>query len=237
MHQPLTSAQRTLVQDHIDFSDRIATQMLSTLPRHCDRNDICAAGHLGLMDAATRFDPSEGTPFAAFAARRIRGAVIDSLRAQDWRTRATQDQHRSLTGAEDALRARGASTDTRAVAAELGVTVERVQEISASRARRYTDSIDVVIDLGQDVAAPEGHADPAVIVEAGTTEEILRSCIGTLPAPERHVIEQVYFGERLKQDVAADMGVTPGRVSQLLGSAHTRLRRAYEARTRDPISV
>lgn len=79
-----------LIEDNLELVNHIVFQVAVHFPRHVDRDDLARAGALGLVEAAQRFDESKGVPFQRFAAQRIRGSIIDAVRAADWAPRSVR---------------------------------------------------------------------------------------------------------------------------------------------------
>jgi len=73
-----------LIEQHLPLVNHVVLQVAVHFPRYVDRQELARAGALGLVEAARRFDESRGVPFDRFAARRIRGAILDCVRASDW---------------------------------------------------------------------------------------------------------------------------------------------------------
>ena len=101
----VTRAERpaALVEEHLPLVQHVVLQVAGHFPRHVDRQELARAGALGLVEAAQRFDPSAGVPFDRFAARRIRGAILDAVRAVDWAPRSVRALGRALEAAEQDL--------------------------------------------------------------------------------------------------------------------------------------
>lgn len=93
----------TLVEEHLELVDHVVFQVAVRLPNHVDRSELARAGALGLVEAARRYDPSRGVPFGSFATRRIRGAIIDAVRASDWAPRSVRELARRLDRVEQRL--------------------------------------------------------------------------------------------------------------------------------------
>src|SRR5512138_2106537 len=101
MEQPqrLESANRErdeLIVTHLSHAKRIVRKIASKLPPHLDRDDLMSAAVIGLIMAANRFDPSRGVQFLSFAEQRIRGTILDELRAQDLLTRSLRERFKLL---------------------------------------------------------------------------------------------------------------------------------------------
>ncbi len=92
-----------LIEQHLPLVKHIVFQVAVHFPRHVDRDELARAGALGLVEAARRFDESRGVPFDRFAAQRIRGAILDAVRAADWAPRSVRTLARRLEGVEQRL--------------------------------------------------------------------------------------------------------------------------------------
>jgi RNA polymerase sigma factor for flagellar operon FliA len=93
-----------LVMSHVDLVRAMATRLSRRLPPQVETAELVSVGVMGLIDAATRFQPSLGVPFDAFARRRIHGAMLDALRRLDWVPRAVRERRRAIDGAIGRLR-------------------------------------------------------------------------------------------------------------------------------------
>src|SRR3954454_22721134 len=92
-----------LIEQHLPLVNHVVLQVAVRFPRYVDRQELARAGGLGLVEAAGRFDESRGVPFDRFAARRIRGAILDSVRAADWAPRSVRTFGRKLEQIEQEL--------------------------------------------------------------------------------------------------------------------------------------
>src|SRR3954465_15279277 len=94
-----------LIELHLPLVKHIVFQVAVHFPRHVDRDELARAGALGLVEAARRYDESRGVPFDRFAAQRIRGAILDAVRAADWAPRSVRNLARKLEQVEQRLAA------------------------------------------------------------------------------------------------------------------------------------
>src|SRR4029453_14099318 len=85
-----------MIEEHLPLVKHIVFQVAVHFPRHVDREELARAGALGLVEAARRYDGSRGVPFQRFAAQRIRGAILDAVRAADWAPRSVRTLARTL---------------------------------------------------------------------------------------------------------------------------------------------
>lgn len=228
------------IEQYLPLVEQVVVQTATHFPRHVDRGELVRAGVLGLVEAAHRFDGDRGVPFERFAATRIRGAVLDAVRAADWAPRSVRAMSRRVDSTEQSLANSLSRTPTTVELADaLGSTVE---EIKSFRDRVFRS---VVLALDQKVS---GDADDMTLVDSlhdrttlEPSEELesrelrayLRDAVDLLP--ERHRIVVVgYFLENLSSEYLAKfLGVTESRVSQLRSEALVMLKEGIEAQFDD----
>src|SRR3954449_12377604 len=92
-----------LIEEHLPLVNHVVLQVAVHFPRYVDRQELARAGALGLVEAARRYDESRGVPFDRFAAQRIRGAILDAVRAADWAPRSVRTLARKLESVEQRL--------------------------------------------------------------------------------------------------------------------------------------
>jgi RNA polymerase sigma factor FliA len=214
-----------LVRTHLPLVGHLVREMLGRLPAHVSREDLVSAGMAALATAAKSFDPERGTPFGSFASARIRGALLDELRGLDWASRSVRSRARRVEAAEQQLTAALGRTPTAAELAEaLGVAVDEIKSVDEDVQRA------VVLSLQ---GFPAGSAEDLVRERAAGPEELilhrerigyLRNAIDALPARLRRVVVAYFFEERPMAEIAAELGVTESRVSQLRTEALVLLR-------------
>ena len=213
-----------LAEAHLPLVDHVVNQVASRFPRHVDRDELRGAGAAGLVDAAHRYDPATGVPFARYAAIRIRGAIIDATRSRDWATRRLRRDLRSIEEAtstlEDRLHRR---PDDEEVAAEMGVTIDVVRERRASALTSTLLTLDRPASNDRGDASPlsdrivevDGAWLPESSLESSELIGTLRTAMEHLPELPQRVLVEHQFEGRLLRDIAADLGVTEARISQL----------------------
>ncbi|GAA0810078.1 sigma-70 family RNA polymerase sigma factor [Spirilliplanes yamanashiensis] len=218
---PLSAAeQEQLITAHIPLVGHIVRDMLTRVPNHVHRDDLTSGGLTALVTAARSFDPERGIPFHRFATTRIRGALLDELRALDWASRSVRSRARQAdTAREQLMNTLGRTPTPAELAAALGTTADDLHNTSNDVQRA------VVLSL-QGFAA--GTAEDMVTERTPGPEETLlrREQIGylhhaieALPERLRKVVAEYYLDERPMTEIAAELGVTESRVSQLRSEA------------------
>lgn len=214
-----------LVTEHLPLVGHLVRELMHRLPTHVNRDDLVSAGTVALVLSARSFDPARGVPFARFAAIRIRGALTDELRTMDWASRAVRSRAREVEAVRATLAARlGRTPERHEVAAEMGV---RVEDLDASDADVHRASVLSLQSLTSDENAdllPTVNDGPEGLLIRREQLGMLKDAIAELPDRLRMVVQEYFFAQRKMADIAAQLGVTESRVSQLRSEALVMLR-------------
>lgn len=221
----------TLVREHLPIVGYEVRALSTRLPSHVAVDDLTSAGMFALAAAAASFDPERGVPFGRYAATRIKGALLDELRSMDWASRSVRSKAREQDATRDALAARlQRDPEDREVAAALGIGVEEVREVSRQVHQSVVVRLDAVADSGAaDAMLPRAERTPEDVVVDTERDAYLTAAVESLPERHRAVVRAVFFEDRLLKDVAAELGVTESRASQLRTEALTMLRDGLNA--------
>jgi len=240
---PLTRSERdALIESNLVLVNHVLYQIASHFPRHADRDELAQAATLGLVEAAHRFDPSRGVPFERWAVVRIRGAILDSVRSLDFAPRSLRAASRQLEEARAALTVELARTPTDAeTARRLGMSTAELCELTGRVHRALVLSLDAPSGSDDDgdnlcIADVVTNDDPAVCESLESRELLayLGDAVGLLPERLRAVIVGYFIDGRSSADLAAELGVTESRVSQLRSEALAMLRTGIEAQYGQP---
>lgn len=231
-----------LVESHLYLVQHIVNELAARFPRHTDRSELWSAGAAGLVEASRRYDPDIGVPFGSFARLRIRGAIIDSTRSRDWAPRRLRREQRAVDDAASAFTAeRGRTPATAELADALQVSVEEVERRQAAVTRSTLLHLDLRIgdedgetSLASTVRDPSDAADPEASLEQRELVGTLATAVRFLPDIQREVVERAFFDGELLRDIAASLGVTEARVSQIRTEALTAMK-AYFATAFDGV--
>ena len=198
----------------------------SRLPSHVYTDDLVSAGMAALAMAARSFDASLGVPFGRYAVRRIRGALLDELRSADWATRSLRSKVRRRDAVHDGLAARLGRRPTDAqVAAEMGVSVAELERLDADLHSSVVLRLDVITDsVGADAVLPSTSQTPEATLVARERQAYLRDAIEALPGRLQVVVRGCFFDDRPMRELAAELGVTESRISQMRAEALKLLR-------------
>ena len=202
------------------------------LPRNVEQSDLVSYGMFGLIDAIDKFEPARGIKFETYAVNRIKGAILDELRALDWvprsvRARAREIQ-RSLSELEHQLH-RSASDEE--LADHMGLSVNTLQDQLGEIATLGFVALDELVEPGERGSAAMGDmvADPRAVDPGGSFEQqesrfVLIDAINRLAEGERLVITLYYFEGLTLAEIGAVLGVTESRICQIHTKAVLSLR-------------
>ena len=211
----------------------VAGRLGSGLPAHVDEGDLVSYGLLGLIGAIERYDPERDIKFETYAIARIKGAIIDELRALDWVPRSVRSRAREIERAIAELEARlGHAPTDEEIAGKIGISVEELEESLTDISRSSIAALDELwsvsgegdqISLLDTIEDPSG-ARPADALDETELKEIVADAISRLPEREKLVITLYYYEELTLREIGEVLGVTESRVSQLHTKAILRLK-------------
>ncbi len=216
----------------------VAARVAVGLPQHVDGADLVSYGIIGLIDAIDRFDPVRQVKFETYAIPRIRGAIIDELRAIDWVPRSVRSKARAVEQAYSSLEATllRTPTDTE-VAGEMGISEGDLQEILRKISFVGVAALDEVFMVGGDRTErttlgdtiPDATAGPGAIFEDKENKELLAQAITQLGERERTVLTLYYYESLTLAEIGDILGVTESRICQI----HTKAVLQLKARLGD----
>jgi RNA polymerase sigma factor FliA len=218
----------------------VAARVAVGLPQHVDGADLASYGVIGLIDAIDRYDPVRQVKFETYAIPRIRGAIIDELRAIDWVPRSVRAKARSVEQAYASLEATLLRTPTDAeVAAELDISEQDLQDILRQISFVGVAALDEVFLVGGDRSErttlgdtiPDAAAGPVAMFEDKESKEILSQAIMQLGDRERTVLSLYYYEGLTLAEIGEILGVTESRVCQIHTKAVLQLRARLSDRT------
>jgi len=220
-----------LIRDHMPLVDIIVQRMIPQVPSFMSRDDMTSAAMEGLIDAANRYDPSQGTKFKTFAEYRIRGAIFDEMRKLDWFSRSLREKQNQLTQTMLRMeRQLGRSPDEEEMAEAMDMSLEEYQALLTRVSHLGCVSLHETLDHTEQgrnfLDSLEAHEGPTPLdqIEAREMTEIIAGLLEQLSEKERLVIALYYYEELTQKEIAEIIGVTEGRVSQLHSQALLKLR-------------
>jgi RNA polymerase sigma factor for flagellar operon FliA len=208
---------------------RMAHHLAARLPSSVQIDDIIQAGMIGLMDAAARFEEAQGNQFETYATQRIRGAMLDELRQNDWLPRSTRKSLRRIESAMHKLEQRlGRAPSEIELAKELGVPLGEYQSM-LQEARGY--ELLHLEDFGRDDDddylernLPDDRENPFERYKDARFRAALIEAIEHLPEREKLLMGLYYEQELNFKEIAAVLEVSESRICQLHSQAVARLR-------------
>lgn len=226
-----------MIEANLPLVKHIVLQVAVHFPRHVEREELARAGALGLVEAARRYDESRGVPFDRFAAQRIRGAILDAVRAADWAPRSVRTLARKLEATEQRLASKlGRVPSIEEMAEELSMATNELNRLrdrmfrSVVLALEHEVSDDVDDDLTLvDVLVDHTAVEPSEELETRELHAYLRDAIALLPERQRLVIIGYFLEGRTSQDLARFLDVTESRISQIRSEAIQMLKDGIEA--------
>lgn len=227
---------RELIETNLPLVRHVVYQVAVHFPRHVDREELATAGALGLVEAARRFDPARGVPFDRYAARRIRGAILDAVRAADWAPRSVRNSARRLESTEQRLASQLGRTPTQdEIAQALGLTRKELNRLRDRLFRSVVLALEYEVDDAEEdltlmeMLQDEDSVEPSEELEHRELLAYMRDAVELLPERHRTVIAGYFLHGRKSQALADELGVTESRISQLRSEALIMLRDGIQA--------
>jgi RNA polymerase sigma factor for flagellar operon FliA len=216
-----------LLHCHAPLVSRIAHHLKGRLPESVELDDLIQAGMIGLLEAARNFESGHGAGFATFAGIRIRGAMLDEVRRNDWTPRSVYRKARELSQAIRTIEARkGCEAQPAEIAAELGVSLGEyyrlLQDVRSARVLSVEElGFEDESGLEQLPSVTEGGSEALQRMEL---REELTEAIASLPEREGMVLSLYYDEELNLREIGEVLSVSESRVCQLHSQAVGRLR-------------
>lgn len=222
-----------LIIEYLPLVKFIANRIASRLPSHIEVEDLINAGIIGLIDALKKFDASLKIKFKTYAEFRIKGSILDELRALDWVPRSTRQKASRLERAYSDLEQRlGRSASDAEMIAYLDIEHKEFKDLLREAKGVALISLDELRTDGDEnfernlleyLADPD-HLTPSENLNLDQIYRIVASTIDQLPEKERLVISLYYYEELTMKEIGEIMGITESRVSQIHTKAILRLR-------------
>lgn len=226
-----------LVQSHLRMVEQVVSALSSNWPRHLDRGELVSAGRLGLVQAAQKWDSSRDVDFASFARPRVRGAILDLLRGNDWAPRRVRAEERQLDAAAERLTAElGRAPTLEELADATDVEADRLRRVRAESHLSTVLSLDAPMGGGGDdeeatfaelLMAPRHPAERRL--EDVELRNLLADALQLLDDRSRRVIVGYFLEAATSEQLAAELGVSVSRISQIRTGTLATLNEVLEA--------
>jgi len=235
--RPLTPQQCELVEKHYPQVRTVVSQMRHSLPSCADLDELHSVGLTGLIAAVRRFNVSQTKTFEAYAAMRIRGAILDELRRLDWMPRSARHRARELRKTVDNLEQNLGRTPTSEETREqlglnridfdkLQLRVQPIRFLPLDKPVERDNGNGLMLSLHESIAdenTPPTHAN----MEHEETLHALSRTLTLLPDRHRQVLLLYYFHNRKLSEIAEAFKVTEARICQIHGQALQLLRQRW----------
>jgi RNA polymerase sigma factor for flagellar operon FliA len=212
----------------------VAGRLGSGLPAHVDEGDLVSYGLLGLIAAIERYDPDRDVKFETYAIARIKGSILDELRAMDWVPRSVRSRAREIERAIADLESKlGRAPSDEEIATKIGISQGELEDSLTDISRSSIAALDelwtvsgsggdqiALIDTIEDESVP----DPQSAMSATEMKEAIADAIARLPEREKLVVTLYYYEDLTLREIGEVLGVTESRVSQLHTKAILRLK-------------
>ncbi|MDH5775627.1 MAG: FliA/WhiG family RNA polymerase sigma factor [Nitrospirota bacterium] len=218
-----------ILQEFLPMIRRMAGAMALKNPFSLDVEDLTSAGAMGLLSALKRFDPTRDIKFRTFAEYRIRGMMLDEIRAMDWvprSVRARREQIRQIV--DEYLQKDGVTPTTEELAKALGVPQEELEGIAACDPRLV--SIDEPVGYGEDgctlrdVLQDQDHHDPFAACADSEMKAALQAALVTLSTRQQEVLQLYYHVGMTMKEIGGRLGLTESGVCRVHSGALRQLR-------------
>lgn len=212
----------SLILHYLPLVKGIAGRLAIKIPYFMQTDDLESCGVMGLIEAVDKFDPSQGVAFETFAYHRVRGAMYDEMRRQNWVPRATWQRLQAVRTAKEGLEGQELPVTEQAIAAKVGITVEELRELNRLGNESQIRSLDEQVfgndgtrisrgELLMDANSP----DPLAVVDQLADEQILVDAIEQLRERDGLILALYYQEELTLKEIGVVLGVSESRVCQL----------------------
>jgi RNA polymerase sigma factor for flagellar operon FliA len=219
----------TLLQEFLPMIRRMARAMALKNPFSLDVEDLTSAGSMGLLSALKRFDPTRDIKFRTFAEYRIRGMMLDEIRAMDWVPRSVRSRREQIRQFVDEYRHKnGESPIIEEVAKALGISQEELVGVAACDPRLV--SLDEPVGYGEDgctlrdVLPDKEHHDPFAACADAEMKAALEAALVTLSTRQQEVLQLYYHVGVTMKEIGVRLGLTESGVCRVHSGALRQLR-------------
>jgi RNA polymerase sigma factor for flagellar operon FliA len=243
---PVNSSRDQLVLEYAPLIKYIAQKIAARLPANIELDDLISSGVIGLMDAMEKYDASRDNKFKTYAEFRIRGAILDELRAQDWVPRSVREKAKILERCYAKIeQQKGRQATDEEVCQELGINQneyhELLNQVRSVSLLSYDDlshfskadkrALHGVTDQGAKAPTPFSEVNVAYL------KKMISDAIRDLPEKQRLVLSLYYYEDLNLKEIGRVLDVTESRVSQLHTQAILRLKAKLKNHWDDFISI
>ncbi|MCK4257460.1 MAG: FliA/WhiG family RNA polymerase sigma factor [Halanaerobiales bacterium] len=222
-------ARNYFIEEYTSLVKYVAGRVKMIVPMHIEFDDLVSFGVFGLIRAIESFKPELGVKFSTYAVVRIRGAILDELRSQDWVSRSSRQKAKKLAKVYHDLEQKlGKNPEDEEIAEELGLTLEEYHKFILEANIPELTSLHSFIGSNSDSQLMDMISDendrPDMVVNDKEIRDILGETIDRLKDQEKLVIALYYYEELTQVEIAHVLNLSPARVSQIHSKAILRMR-------------
>jgi len=227
----MSATEEQIVKQHLPLVRRLALQLLARLPANVQLDDLMQVGMMGLLEAVRRYQQMEQAQFETYAQTRIRGAMLDELRTQDWLPRAVRGKARQIETVIQRLSHQLLRPPAEAeIAAELGLSLEQyhvlLEQAHGMQLVHVEDLYQAHDNPGEMDLSQGQEADPLRLLHNQRLRSKLVKLIEALPERERLLLALQFERDLSQKEISLVLEISEGRVSQLRTQAIARIRAA-----------
>ncbi|MDR1204380.1 MAG: FliA/WhiG family RNA polymerase sigma factor [Peptococcaceae bacterium] len=223
-------SKEALILEYIPLVQKLSNQMAGHFPAHIAKDDLYGYGIFGLLESIDRYNPSLGVPFSFFAGKRIKGAMIDGLRKEDWIPTALRKRAKQIENAfRDVEMASGGAAEDSQVAEALDMSEDELQSWLSKMQFLHLLSLDEPLPGDEELYVKDNlkdpkSPDPIDKIQDDEIKSLLADAIENLPEKERLIVSLFYYEDLSNKEIAQVMELSESRISQLHSKAVFRLR-------------
>jgi RNA polymerase sigma factor FliA len=230
---PVNSTRERLVLEYAPLIKYIAQKIAARLPANIELDDLISSGVIGLMDAIEKYDASRDNKFKTYAEFRVRGAILDELRAQDWVPRSVREKAKLLERCYAKVeQQKGRQATDEEICAELKISQEEYHDLLNQVRSVSLLSYDDISNFSKaDKRSLHGFGEagtkaptPFNEVNVASIKKMIATAIQDLPEKQRLVLSLYYYEDLNLKEIGRVLDVTESRVSQLHTQAILRLK-------------
>lgn len=229
--KPTIETRNYILMHYIGLVKDIASRLVYSYKNHVDYDDLYSCGIFGLMDAIEKYDINRNIKFDTYATWRVKGAIIDYIREQDWLPKSKRQKFKQVEDAFKQLEGQNGQAPTEEeVANHLGMSVSEINKtLSESYSYQIISMDEKIMDVlnqGNDIASHTATPEAEFMEEE--LKEVLAKAIDTLTENEKMVTSLYYFDELNQKEIGKVMGLSESRISQLHAKAVLKIKAYLE---------
>lgn len=223
------SVSHEIVLQHLPLVKMVASRLFNRIPPSVDFEDLVGYGVVGLVEALKDFDPAKKVKFSTFAFYRVRGAMLDGLRALDTVSRSIRKKIKTIESAVDTLTSSlGRDPEENEVARAVNMPVEEIRTVLQEAQRREVVALEEELQY-KGIPTAEAESNQSDQVEHKELIELMTEALKSLEEKERLVVTLYYYEGLTLKEIGEVIHVTESRVSQVLSKSASKLRKRLES--------